>query len=449
MTVDQGATRSSEILARSREYVLHPWATQGKWEPTVFVGGEGCYLVDAEGRRYLDFSSQMTTISVGYQHPRVVEAIAAQARKLCYIAPTLGDELSGRLGELIAELTPGDLQKSFFTLGGSESNEVAIRLAREYTGRTKIVGRYHSYHGATYGALSVSGSGRAGPGIAGVVKVLWQDCYRCPFGQRYPGCGLECAQHVDQVIEMEGPDTIAALIAEPIAMGVDYPPPEYYPRLREICDRHGILLIADEIITGFGRTGQWFGCNHTGVVPDIMTTAKGMNSGYAAVGATILSRKVAEFFDDRPLGWGFTSGGQPLGFAACLAVIETIKAEGLVENARQLGAILDVELHRLQERHPSVGHVRGAGLWWFLELVRDRTARSPLTPPGTNHNVVKSGTVAERMRGAMAARGLLCHAAGNMVRVQPPLIVDERQLREGLAILDEALEIADAAAVGA
>jgi taurine--2-oxoglutarate transaminase len=444
--IEQQVGRSSEILERSRAYVLHPWATQGTWEPKVFAGGEGCYLIDVEGRRYLDFTSQMTNISVGYQHPRVVEAIAAQARKLCYIAPTLGDELSGRLGEMIAELVPGDLTKSFFTLGGSESNEVAIRLAREYTGRPKIVGRYHSYHGATWGALSLTGGGRAGPGLGGVVKVLWQDCYRCPFGQRYPGCGIECAAHVEQVIQLEGPDTIAAIVAEPIAMGVDYPPPEYFPRLREICDKHGILLIADEIITGFGRTGAWFGCNHTGVVPDIMTNAKGMNSGYAAVGATVVSKKIADFFHDRPLGWGFTSGGQPLGFAACIAVIETIKTEGLVENARQLGTILDVELHKIMDRHPSVGHVRGNGLWWFLELVRDRPTKAPLTPPGTNHNVVKSGTVAERMRLAMAERGLLCHAAGNMVRVQPPLIVNEQQLRQGLAILDEALQIADAAA---
>jgi taurine---2-oxoglutarate transaminase len=448
MTVGQRAGPSEAVLERSRRYVLHPWATQGSWAPTVFTAGDGCYLVDAEGRRYLDFTSQMTNVSVGYQHPRVVEAIAEQARKLCYIAPTLGDELSGRLGELIAELTPGDLSRSFFTLGGSESNEVAIQLARMYTGRYKVISRYKSYHGATYGALSVSGGAarlQAGPGIAGAVHALWQDCYRCPFGQHYPGCGLECAEHIEQIVELEGPDQVAALIAEPIVGWVDHPPPEYYPRLREICDRHGIVLIADEVITGFGRTGEWFGCDHFGVVPDIMTIAKGMNSGYAAVGAAVVSPAIAESFRERPIGWGFTSGGQPLGFAACIAVIETIRAEGLVDNARRMGALLAVELARLRERHPSVGHVHGGGLWWFLELVSDRATRAPLGAGPLSHNMVKAG-VAEELRRAMASKGLLCHASGSIVRIQPPLIVTEAQLREGLEIVDDALTLADAAA---
>lgn len=448
MAIGQPATRSEELLDAGRRFVLHPWATQSAWQPPVFVTGEGCYLVDAEGKRYLDFTSQMTNVSVGYQHPRVVDAIAEQARRLCYIAPTLGDELSGRLAERIAALTPGNLAKSFFTLGGSESTEVAIQLARLYTGRHKIVSRYKSYHGATYGALSVSGGAArlpAGPGIYGAVHVMGQDCYRCPFGQRYPGCGLECVEHVDQVIRLEGPDQIAAVIAEPIVGWVDDPPPEYYPRLREICDRHGILLIADEIITGFGRTGTWFGCDHFGVVPDMMTVAKGMNSGYAAVGAVVVSQKIADFFEEHPIAFGFTSGGQPLGFAACLAVLDTIESEGLVENARQLGAILEAELARLKERHPSVGHVHGRGLWWFLELVRDRQSRTPLAAAAVSHNMARHG-IADDMKRFMAERGLLCHASGSIVRVQPPLIVDEAQLREGLSIVDAALDLADAAA---
>jgi taurine--2-oxoglutarate transaminase len=447
MAVERQTSRAEELRATSRRYVLHPWATQETWRPPVFSTGEGCYLVDADGRRYLDFTSQMTNVSVGYQHPRVVAAIAEQARRLCYIAPTLGDELSGRLAEQIAALTPGDLVQSFFTLGGSEATEVAIQLARVYTGRHKIVSRYKSYHGATYGALSVSGGAarlQAGPGIHGAVHALWQDCYRCPFGQRYPGCGLECVEHIDQIIRLEGPDQVAAVIAEPIVGWVDDPPPEYYPRLREICDRHGILLIADEIITGFGRTGRWFGCEHFGVVPDMMTVAKGMNSGYAAVGAVVVSQRIADFFRDRPIAFGFTSGGQPLGFAACLAVIETIRAEGLVDNAHRMGAILELELARLAERHPSVGHVHGRGLWWFLELVQDRRSKAPLAAAAVSHNMVKAG-VAEEMKRFMAERGLLCHASGSIVRLQPPLVVSEAQLREGLAVVDAALDIADAA----
>lgn len=447
MTAKPETFDMEEVLAKSRNYVLHPWATQSSWKPLVFTAAQGCYLWDSQGKRYLDFSSQLTNVSVGYQHPRVVEAIVEQARRLCYLAPVHGNELAGRLGELIAEVVPGDLVQSFFTLGGSEANEVAIQLARMFTGRYKIISRWRSYHGATYGALSVSGgTGRlpAGPGIPGAVHVLWQDCYRCPFGQRYPGCGLECVEHIEQVVRLEGPDQIAAIIAEPFVGGVDDPPPEYWPRLREICDQHGILLIADEVITGFGRTGRWFGCDHFGVVPDIMTVAKGMNSGYAAVGATVVSQKIAEFFHERPIGFGFTSGGQPLGFAACIAVIETIKAESLVDNAQRLGELLTVELARLKERHPSIGHVHGRGLWWYLELVRDRQTKAPLVSPLKPSNVAEVGTLDE-IRQFLLGNGLLTVAGGSVLRIQPPLSITEAQLREGLAIIDDALAIADAA----
>jgi taurine--2-oxoglutarate transaminase len=445
MTVDQKTRETEDILAKSRKYVLHPWATQTSWNPVVFAAAQGCYLWDVDGKRYLDFSSQMTNVSVGYQHPRVIEAITTQARKLSYLASTHGEEQAALLAEAIAQLAPGDLIQSFFTLGGSEANEVAIHLARMVTGRYKIISRWRSYHGATYGALSVSGSSgrlQAGPGIAGAVHVLWQDCYRCPFGQHYPGCGLECVEHIDQIIRFEGPDQIAAVIAEPIVMGVDDPPPEYYPRLREICDKHGILLIADEIITGFGRTGQWFGSNHFGVVPDIMTVAKGMNSGYAAVAATVVSQKIADALRDKPINFGFTNGGQPLGFSACLAVIDTIKSEGLVDNARQLGEVIYGELTQMSSRHRSIGNFHGRGLWWTVDLVSDRVKKLPLDVSPAANNVVHAGPM-EDIRQFLLRRGVLAPVGASNLRIQPPLIVTEAQVREGLAIVDEALSLAD------
>jgi taurine--2-oxoglutarate transaminase len=447
MTVTQRALDADDLLARSRRYVLQPWATQASWDPLVFTAAEGCYLWDGAGKRYLDFSAQMTNVSVGHQHPRVVEAIVEQARRLCYLAPVHANELAPRLGELIAEVTPGGLVQSFFTVGGSEANEVAIQFARMVTGRYKVISRWRSYHGATYGALSISGGTArlsAGPGIPGAVHALWQDCYRCPFGQTYPGCGLECVEHIEQIVQLEGPDQIAAIIAEPFVGLVDDPPPEYWPRLREICDRHGILLIADEVITGFGRTGEWFGCDHFGIAPDIMTIAKGMNSGYAAVGATVVSERIADFFRERPINFGFTSGGQPLGLAACVAVIETIKAEGLVENARRLGDLLATELARLAEWHPSIGHVHGRGLWWFIELVRDRRTKAPLGATLAPSNVLAPGPL-EEIRRFLLERGLLALVGGSTLRIQPPLSITEAQLREGLALVDEALSLADAA----
>ena len=445
MTAKQQTFDVEALLDKSRQYVLHPWATQSSWDPMVFTAAEGCYLWDDKGKRYLDFSAQLTNVSVGYQHPRVVEAIVEQARQMCYLSPVHGNELAPRLGEMIAEVCPGDLGQSFFTLGGSEANEVAIQLARMYTGRSKIISRWRSYHGATYGALSVSGgTGRlpAGSGIPGAVHVMWQDCYRCPFGQSYPGCGLECVEHIEQIVRLEGPDQIAAIIAEPFVGMVDDPPPEYFPRLREICDKHGIVMIADEIITGFGRMGKWFGCDHFGVVPDIMTIAKGMNSGYAAVGATVVSCKIGDFFRDHPISFGFTSGGQPLGFAACIAVIETIKAEDLVGNAHRLGEILKVELAQMKERHPSIGHIHGEGLWWFMDLVRDRETREPLDSPNTPSNMAGAGPM-EEIRQFLLENGLLALVSGSALRIQPPLSITEAQLQEGLALIDRALSIAD------
>jgi taurine--2-oxoglutarate transaminase len=346
---------------------------------------------------------------------------------------------------MIAELAPGDLIKSFFTLGGSESTEVAIAIARQYTGRYKIISRYKGYHGASYGAASVGGNPArmpVGPGLVGTIHTLWQDCFRCPFGQTYPGCHIECVEHIDQIIQLEGPDQIAAVIVEPIVSGLDMRSTEYLPRLRQICDQYGILLVADEIVTGFGRTGRWFGCEHYGVVPDMMTLAKGMNAGYAAVGAVTVSAKIADYFEDHHLPSLFTSNGHPLGFAACIAVLKTLKSEGLVENAQHNGEVLAVELPKIMKRHRSVGNTHGRGMLWMIDMVRNRETKAPMsnaTRPGTAGPDDPSNQILRHMEGL----GLSVTIHGNHLRVSPPLIMTEAQLREGLEILDEGLLFAD------
>jgi taurine---2-oxoglutarate transaminase len=441
----QSRRSADEIQALARRYVLHHASTQSTRRATLFTTGQGCYLWDGSGKRYLDYSSQLINCNLGYQQPKVVEALVEQTRRLCYIAPQQDNELAAPLAELNPEVMPGDLVKSFFTLGGSECIDVAVSFARMYTGRHNIISRYKSYHGATYGAGSVSGEPDRlpiGPGVAGIVHTLPQDCYRCPFGQHFPGCHVECVEQIEQVIQLEGPDQIAAVVAEPLVTGLDQRSPDYYPRLRQICDKHGILLVADEIVTGFGRTGKWFGSDHFGVVPDIVLTAKGLNSGYAAVGAVTVSQKIADYFDDHPIGLVFTSGGHPSGFAACIAVIETIKSEGLVENARRLGDIFQSELPKLQEQHRCVGNAHGRGMLWMLDLVKNRESKDPLGDATRSNRRVKGGPI-DQIRQFMLEKGLIVQPRGSNLRITPPLIATEAQVYEGLAIVDDALTFGD------
>lgn len=435
------------LRAIDRRYVLHPWAVQSKVDAPLMVGAKGCTLMDADGKEYLDFSSQLCNVNLGFQDQRVVDAITAQAQHLCYLSPVYLNEPRARLAELVAEFVPGDLTQSYFVVGGSEANEVALQLARMYTGRTKIISFYRSYHGATYGALSVSGGinrNTAGLGIAGVIHALEQDCYRCPFGQHYPGCQIECAEQLDHLIRLEGADNVAAVILEPIRVGdgVMIPPPEYLPKLREICDRYGILLIFDEVVTGFGRTGKWFACEHWGVVPDIMTLAKGLNSGYAALGAVVVREHIAAHFANTVIPFGFTNGGQPLAFAAAIAVIDAYREDNLIARSAHLGEILLMELRRLQAKHPSVGEVRGLGLMAGLELVRDRATRVPLIPTLAPRNV-STPSVLDGFNKHLIERGLIAPLGGNVLRIHPPLCITEEELHRGLRIIDEALNLTD------
>jgi len=437
---------NEEIIQLNREYTLFSWAAQAAVNPIPVARAKGVYLWDASDRRYLDFSSQLMNVNIGHSHPRVIQAIKDQADRLLYAAPSFATQARGELGRMLAGIAPGDLKKSFFTLGGAEANENAIKLARLFTGRTKIVTRYRSYHGATYGAISASGDPRrlpVEPGIPGIVRVFDPHCYHCVFGQEPDTCRRECISHIEQVIQFEGPDSIAALLMEGVTgtNGLFVPPDDYWPRLREICNRYGILLIADEVMSGFGRTGTWFAVDHWNVVPDMITMAKGITSGYLPLGAVVVSDRVAQYFEEHPFWSGLTYSSHPMSCAAAIATLQVYEEDGLLQNARQMGQVVAKELAALKARHPSVGDVRGIGLFWVIELVKDRDTHEQLVP--WNAKPGELGPMPELAR-YLREQGLYTFVKWNWIFVVPPLCIDSDQLAEGLAIIDGALEIADA-----
>jgi taurine--2-oxoglutarate transaminase len=441
--------RNTELGGRvkddAKRYVLHSWSVQDALDPIAVAGAEGRYFWDYDGNRYLDFASQLVNVSIGHQHPKLVAAIKEQADRLCTIGPPMATEPRSTLARLLAEVTPGDISMAFFTNGGAEANENAIKLARWYTGRHKIVARYRSYHGATAGAITLTGDPRrwaAEPGIPGVVRLLDPFTYRCPAGHPDPCPVCTGAPHLEEILQYEGPETVAAVILEPVTgtNGVIVPPGGYLQSIREVCDRHGILLIADEVMAGFGRTGKWFAVDHWDVVPDILTMAKGINSGYVPLGAMAIREQIAEWARDKYFAGGLTYSGHPLACAVGVASIEAFREEGIVEHAAAMGAEFDDALHGLVARHPSIGDVRGLGCFWGLELVRNRETREPLVP--FNATGEAAAPVA-RLAKAALERGLYLMTHWNVVMICPPLTITPEELTEGMAILDDCLAIAD------
>ncbi len=421
---------SQQIVDLNKEYTFFSWSNQSQVNPIPMVKAAGPYFWDADGKRYLDFASQLVNTNVGHQHPKVVKAIQDQAAQLTFASPSMATEPRGLLGKKLAEITPGDLKKTFFTLGGAEANENAIKMARFYTGRHKILARYRSYHGATHGALALTGDYRrlpAEPAIPGVVHFLDPYCYRCPFGWTRDSCRRECIKHVQEVIEYEGPDQIAAIFLEGVTgtNGLIIPPDDYWPRLREICDKYGILLISDEVMSGWGRTGRWFAVDNWNVVPDIITTAKGITSGYVPLGAVIVREKIAKFFDDKVLFAGLTYNGHALACAAALATIAAYEEEEIFANAQRVGKYLGERLEALKARHPSVGDVRYIGLFAALELVKDRQTKEPMDLTLLKSFLISNGVYVFNFR--------------NILFVVPPLIITEEQLDEGLHLIDDGL----------
>jgi taurine---2-oxoglutarate transaminase len=444
-TIETNPQLGQRVQADAKEYVLHSWSVQSAINPLPVAGAEGRYFWDYEGKRYLDFASQLVNVSIGHQHPKLVAAIKEQAEKLCTIGPPMATEPRSELGRLLAEVTPGNLKMSFFTNGGAEANENAIKLARWYTGRHKIIARYRSYHGATAAAITLTGDPRrwhAEPGIPGVVRMLDPYTYRCPAGHPDPCPVCSGGPHLEELLQYEGPETVAAVILETVTgtNGVIVPPDGYLRSIREICDRHGILLILDEVMAGFGRTGKWFACDNWDVVPDILTLAKGINSGYVPLGAMTVSEPLGEWLRDRYLAGGLTYSGHPLAAAAAVASIEAFREEGIVENAAEQGEYLGTALRELAGRHPSIGEVRGLGLFWGLELVKDRNTREMLVPFNATG---EAAAPMARLGRAALERGLYLMTHWNVIMVVPPLTITREELDEGLAVLDEALAVAD------
>ena len=443
--VESNTELGQEVVADAKRYILHSWSVQDALDPIPVAGADGRHFWDYDGKRYLDFASQLVNVSIGHQHPKVIAAIKEQAEKLCTIGPPMATEPRSTLARMLAEITPGDLQMSFFTNGGAEANENAIKLARWYTGRSKIIARYRSYHGATGGAITLTGDPRrwpAEPGIPGVVRMLDPFTYRCPAGHPDPCPVCTGGPHLEEILQYEGANTVAAVILETVTgtNGVIPPPDGYLQSIREVCDRHGILLICDEVMAGFGRTGKWFAVDNWNVVPDILTVAKGINSGYVPLGAMVVREPIAEWVRDKYFAGGLTYSGHPLACASAVTSIEAFKEEGIVENAAEMGDVFAEQLHALEQRHPSIGEIRGLGCFWGIELVKNRETREPLVPFNASGEAF---TPVARVSKAALERGLYLMTHWNVIMVCPPLTITRDEVEEGIAMLDEALAVAD------
>ncbi|MCW2648357.1 MAG: tpa 1 [Pseudonocardiales bacterium] len=441
------ATDEARVRADDRAHVFHSWSAQALIDPLPIASASGSYFTDYDGNRYLDFSSQLVNVNIGYQHPKLVAAIQEQAARLCTIAPSFANDARSEAARLIAELAPGDLNQVFFTNGGAEATENALRMARLHTGRHKVLAAYRSYHGATAGAITMTGDPRrwgSEPGVPGVVHYWGPYLYRSAFHASTPEEESERAlQHLRDLIMVEGAQTIAAIILETVVgtNGILVPPPGYLAGVRAICDEFGIMMIADEVMAGFARAGEWFAVDHWGVTPDLIAFAKGVNSGYVPLGGVLISDPIAATFQNRAYPGGLTYSGHPLACGSAVASINIFKEEGIVEHARSLGTdVIGPELATLADKHPSVGEVRGLGVFWALELVRDRATREPLVP--FNATGPDAKPMAE-FAAACRERGLWPFVHFNRTHVVPPCTTTAEEIREGIAILDEALEVAD------
>ncbi|MGI8678868.1 MAG: aspartate aminotransferase family protein [Jatrophihabitans sp.] len=446
-------TTDARVRELDRAHMFHSWSAQGLIDPLPIASAQGSHFTDFDGNTYLDFASQLINANIGYGHPRLVAAIQDYAGKLTTIAPTFANDARSEAARLIAELAPGDLNRVFFTNGGAEAVENAMRMARIHTGRHKVLATYRSYHGATAGAISLTGDPRrwgAEPAISGVVHFWGPYRYRSAFHSTSLAQESDRAlQHLRDTLMVEGPQTVAAIILETVVgtNGVLVPPDGYLDGVRAICDEFGIVYIADEVMAGFGRCGEWFAVDHWGVTPDLITFAKGVNSGYLPLGGVVISERIAQTFDERVYPGGLTYSGHPLACASAVASINIFADEGIVEHARRLGTdVIGPELAKIADRHPSVGEVRGLGVFWAVELVRDADTHEPLVP----YNA--SGAAAKPMNEFAAAckeRGLWPMTHFNRTHVVPPCTTTEQDVRDGLAILDEALDVTDSYYAGA
>jgi len=429
---------AEEIVALSKKHTIFEWSAQGAVDPIPVSHAKGCYFFTPDGRRFLDFNSQLMAVNIGHGDERVIDAMHEQAKKLQYVNPFLVSEPRARLGAKLAELAPGDIDVFFFTNGGADAVENAVKLARLYTGRHKIMARYRSYHGATAGGMTLTGDPRRWanePGIPGVVRVL--DPYHGV--QRGWDDAKTSLAMIEEVIQLEGSHTIAAFILESVTgtNGILVPPPGYMEGVRKLCDKYGILMIADEVMAGFGRTGRWFAIDHWNVVPDLITMAKGLTSAYVPLGAVGMRQKIADHFKDKVFYGGLTYGNHPVACATALATIAVYEEDGLIENAQRMGDLMTGLMREMTDKHPCVGATRNIGLFGILELVKSRETMEPLAPfNGTSAEMAALGK-------ELRARGLYTIVRWNTFFTNPPLCITEAELREGFAAIDGALSVVD------
>jgi len=437
---------SAEVVDITTNSTYGTWRVQKGWKPLHVVDAEGCYFYDVNGKKYLDFSAQLMCVTLGHKNRAVVEAIKKQAEELAYIAPGYATSVRAELSELLLQVLPAGLSKFFFTTSGTEANEAAFKIARMVTGKTKIVSRYRSYHGSTMGSIAATGDPRrwamepAGK-IPGVIFAPEVHCYKCPIRHTYPGCNIACADYLEHMIENEG--DVAAVIVEPVVgtNGVLVPPPEYLPRLRQICDRHRVLLIADEVMSGWGRTGAWFAVDNWNVKPDILTTAKGITSAAIPLGLCATTAEIANYFQDHFFSHGHTYEAHPLTLAPAVAAINEMRRMNLVARSREMGGYLGERLRDLMPRHPAIGDVRGIGLFWAVDLVKSQATRTPFNTMADK--VAGMPLLVDKVTARTMASGVYISGWISHLVIAPPLIVSKEEIDEAVRVLDDALAIAD------
>ncbi|MVT07991.1 aminotransferase class III-fold pyridoxal phosphate-dependent enzyme [Chitinophaga tropicalis] len=439
-------SNAQEIIQDNLDYTLFSWSKQKGIAPLAIKRAEGVYLYDYDDKRYIDFSSGLINVNIGHGNQRVANAVMKQMQEVSYVTPGCVTQARGELGKKLAAITPGNLQKSLFTVCGASAIENAIKLARLYTGRHKIIARYRAFHGASYGSMTAGGDPRKlmhdSQQVPNIVHVEDPYCYRCPWGKEISTCNRECVSHIERVIEFEGPENIAAIIMEGESgtSGCIKYPPDYLQKVRALCDKYGILLIADEVMSGFGRTGKWFACDLHGVVPDMIATAKGITAGYIPLGALIVSDTIARYFDDKVLWLGLTYSAHPVACAAAVEVLKIYEDEHLIENAAAMGVYIEERIEAMKAHHPCIGDFRNTGLLGCIELVKNRDTKEPMAPYNATADEM---SVMNKVAGKLRQLGMYAFIRWNYVFIAPPLSITREEADEGLAMIDEALSIAD------
>ena len=433
------------INALCKEHTFFSWSAQAKVDPIAMVKAKGCFFWDAEGKKYFDLNSQLMCSNIGHGNEKVIKAIQDQAAELAYAGPNFSTKIRAQIGPILAKHTPGDLKKFFFTLGGAEAVENALKFAKFYTKRNKVVARYRSYHGATQGAITLTGDPRRWPNepsLPGVIRFFDPYKYRSPLfkdGMTDEEFSEKILAQYEETLMYENPESVAAIFIETVtgSNGIIPPPNGYLQGLRKLCDKYGILLVCDEVMAGLGRTGEWFAVDHWKVVPDMITMAKGLTSGYLPLGAVAVNKKISKEFDDRPFQGGLTYQSHPMSLAAAVSVLNIMEEEDIIGNTKRMGKVMSQLLHEMKEKHPSVGDVRSIGLFGVLEMVKNKKTKEPLAPYGVlSEAMMKTNSYLKQ-------HGIFAFAFSNLLHTNPPLIVNESELRDAFSVVDKALDIAD------